>query len=66
MWDQIDAGILRHTSGITEVAQRIKNRDIIVKFKNRLSRYDALFAIKVHLKEKTAKGLGLVMKVVCL
>ena len=40
-----------------EVAHRVKNRDIIVKFKDRPSR-DTLYNNKFILKSKTAKDLG--------
>ena len=40
-----------------EVSHRTKNGDIIVKFKDRLSR-DALFVNKYSLKEKSTKDLG--------
>ena len=40
-----------------EVSHKIKNGDVIVKFKGRPS-CDALFANKYNLKEKSTKDLG--------
>ena len=41
----------------TEIAHRIKNGDIIVKFKDRMTR-DLIYNNKLKLKEKTTKDLG--------